>query len=107
MYVHMSTCVPCVCARVCARVLCDFLKCHFYPFVLSPLWWGVSSYVQVFFARIRREHPSAKLAILHVVADPAEVIRRAEQRATETGRVVPRKVRAESAVHLSHRRLSV
>jgi len=47
---------------------------------------------KMFFARIRRDHPSVKLAIFHVVAHPAEVVRRAQKRAKETGRVVPQKV---------------
>jgi hypothetical protein len=42
-----------------------------------------------FFRRIREEYPNYKIGIIHVVADPAEVLRRAAARAEATGRVVP------------------
>jgi hypothetical protein len=42
------------------------------------------------FQRIRAEHPNYRIAIIHVVAEPEEVLRRAEARAEKTGRVVPR-----------------
>lgn len=44
------------------------------------------------FAGIRAEYPGTRLAIFHVVAEPAEVIRRANRRGARTGRVVPAKL---------------
>jgi predicted kinase len=44
----------------------------------------------LFFERIRKDYPNYRIAIIHVVAEPEEVIRRAEARAEKTGRVVPK-----------------
>jgi hypothetical protein len=41
------------------------------------------------FQRIRKDYPKYKIAIIHVVANPQEVLRRAAARAEKTGRVVP------------------
>jgi adenylylsulfate kinase-like enzyme len=62
----------------------------------------------LFFARIRKEHPNVKIAIVHVSCDPSEVLRRAARRAETTGRVVPREklLRTAEQVPRSVARLS-
>lgn len=48
-----------------------------------------SAWYQTYFARLRREYPTVKIAILHVVAPREAVFHRAAERAVKTGRVVP------------------
>ncbi|CAE7869010.1 unnamed protein product [Symbiodinium sp. KB8] len=44
------------------------------------------------FKRIREQYPHYRIGILHVIAAPAKVYRRAEKRSRKTGRVVPKHV---------------
>lgn len=52
------------------------------------------------FARLRGRYGSLRIAILHVRADRASVLARAERRGRETGRVVPRATLEESFRHV-------
>jgi len=49
-----------------------------------------SGWYTLYFARLRREYPNNKIAILHVVAPRDAVFQRAADRARKTGRIVPR-----------------
>jgi len=49
-----------------------------------------------FFQRIRDNFPGIRIMILHIMSDKDEVIRRAEERGQETGRVVPKATLLES-----------
>lgn len=61
-----------------------------------------------YFAKLRDEYPGIRLMILHITADREEVLRRAEERAKRTGRVVPPKILLDSmeAVPISVRALA-
>jgi hypothetical protein len=48
-----------------------------------------SAWYAAFLGRVRRRHPAHRVALLHVVAPPEVVQRRAAKRAARTGRVVP------------------
>ena len=54
------------------------------------------AWYKALFARLRKELPHYRIAIIHVKADREVIYRRAENRAKKTGRVVPRSVLDES-----------
>lgn len=49
-----------------------------------------SDWYQIYFARLRREYPILRIAILHVTAPRDAVFQRAADRAFQTGRMVPK-----------------
>ena len=51
-----------------------------------------ADWYQIYLTRLRKEFPSVRQAILHVTAPREIVFQRAEERAKETGRVVPREL---------------
>lgn len=53
-------------------------------------------YYQTLLDRIREKHPQYRIAIIHVIADPALIHERAEERAKRTGRAVPKDLLNES-----------
>lgn len=55
-----------------------------------------SNWYQVYFARLRKEFPRVRQAIIHVTAPKEAVFHRAESRAKMTGRVVPRELLEET-----------
>lgn len=57
-----------------------------------------SEWYKRYFARLRDDFPNLRLAILHVTAQPETIFARAEKRAKQTGRVVPRKL-LEQTIH--------
>jgi len=55
-----------------------------------------SEWYKIYFARLRKEFPNLKLAILHVMAPKEAVFQRAKERARKTGRIVPEKLLEET-----------
>lgn len=60
------------------------------PLIIDGSLRNYEFYRDVVFPRIRLLFPRYRIAIMHVHADPADVVRRAAQRASVTGRSVPR-----------------